>query len=61
MWNTDFAALKSHVTFKKEVLQLIVANPTLGKFASTLDGQWVLAKYLADVLVVLFLVPLEIS
>lgn len=50
-WNTDFAALKSHVMFKKEVLQLIAANQTLRKFALA-DKQWVLAKHLADVLVV---------
>ncbi|KAF9792013.1 hypothetical protein BJ322DRAFT_997777, partial [Thelephora terrestris] len=50
-WNTDFAALKSHVMFKKEVLQLIAANPTLKKFMLA-DKQWVLAKHLADVLVV---------
>ncbi|KAF9650219.1 hypothetical protein BDM02DRAFT_3068491, partial [Thelephora ganbajun] len=50
-WNTDFAALKSHITFQKEVLQLIVANPTLRKYTLT-DKQWELAKYLADVLMI---------
>ena len=50
-WNSDFAALKSHVMFRKEVLQLIAANPVLRRYALT-DQQWVLAQHLADVLVV---------
>lgn len=50
-WNSDFAALKSHVMFEKEVLQLIAANSTLKKYALT-DTQWALAKKLAEVLVV---------
>lgn len=37
--------------FQKEVLQLIAANSMLKKYALT-DKQWVLAKHLADVLVV---------
>ena len=50
-WNSDFAALKSHVMFQREVLQLIAANPSLKKYALT-SKQWVLAKYLAEILVV---------
>jgi hypothetical protein len=50
-WNTDFAALQSHVMFQKEVLQLVAANPTLRKYALT-EKQWVLAKHLANILVV---------
>jgi len=50
-WNSDFTALKSHVMFKKEVLQLITANPALKKYALTAT-QWTVAQYLAEVLVV---------
>ena len=50
-WNSDFAALKSHVMFKKEILQLIATNPVLKKYALT-GEQWVVAKKLADVLIV---------
>jgi len=39
------------VAFKKEVLQLIAANPALRKYRLT-DEQWTVAEHLAGVLVV---------
>ena len=50
-WNTDFAALQSHVTFQKEILQLIAANPSLKTYLLT-EKQWDLAKHLSEILVV---------
>ena len=50
-WNTDFAALNSHVTFEEEIHQLVVTERSLQTYLLT-DGQWALAKCLAEVLVV---------
>lgn len=50
-WNSDFAALDSHVMFEKEIRQLIATERSLQGYLLT-ESQWVLAKCLTEVLVV---------
>ena len=46
-WNTDFDCLQSHITLKRAVNTLMVADPSLKKYQLD-EKQWELAHALAD-------------
>ncbi|KAG8903891.1 hypothetical protein FRC01_008939, partial [Tulasnella sp. 417] len=48
-WNSDLAALSSHVFFERQVHRLTASDTTLQQFALS-DEQWILAKELTRVL-----------